>query len=120
MTATTGKPLTPDWRTIGRCVYLYRLYDQDGALLYIGITSNLRRRRSTHRGQSPWFPQVAGYRIQGPFTWRGAEKAERAAILAESPRHNKCIDQAAHARASKIPGASHDKCCVPRRQVVAA
>lgn len=37
---------------------VYRQYDSDGVLLYVGCTDNLDRRTAEHRRNSPWWSQV--------------------------------------------------------------
>lgn len=69
--------------------WVYRLYDADGTLLYIGCTENLEARRIQHTGYQQWWPMVASYRLTGPFETRlAALTAERDAIKAEQPQFN--------------------------------
>ena len=67
---------------------LYRLYAQDGTLLYIGITHSLRNRFASHAQDKPWWSQVAKKTV----TWHGSREevlaAEASAIQAEDPVHN--------------------------------
>jgi hypothetical protein len=69
---------------------LYRFYDTDGQLLYIGISFSAIQRAAQHRDAQPWWSDVARMDIEhlGTTTRRNAEQLERAAIAAESPRHN--------------------------------
>ena len=39
---------------------VYRLYDAERNLLYVGMTSNLKRRLQHHSSQREWWPDVAG------------------------------------------------------------
>lgn len=39
--------------------FVYRVYDWAGRLVYIGMTSDLCRRMSTHRADSFWWPNAA-------------------------------------------------------------
>ncbi|MEU3990137.1 GntR family transcriptional regulator [Streptomyces platensis] len=75
---------------------LYRLYDADGLLLYVGISSNPQRRWWEHaaRYASAWWPLVATRTVEWLDTRDLAAAAERHAIKTESPAHN-----FAHARA---------------------
>lgn len=67
---------------------VYRLYDAAGALLYIGATGNLRQRFQFHRKDKPWWPDVAGKRLDVYDRVAEAKEAERCAILSEDPVHN--------------------------------
>ncbi|MFB7461276.1 GIY-YIG nuclease family protein [Streptomyces sp. NPDC056188] len=68
---------------------LYRLYDDTGQLLYVGITTDTARRwkehRARHRG---WWPQVAERRVAWFLERSHAWHAEREAVWAERPLHN--------------------------------
>lgn len=67
---------------------VYRLYDAAGVLLYIGATVNLRQRFMFHRKDKPWWPDVAGKRLDVYDRAAEAKEAERCAILSEDPLHN--------------------------------
>lgn len=75
---------------------LYRHYDAEGALLYIGISSSLAHRIEAHRRASDWFPLVVSISVQHFDTREALEEAERAAIVAEKPPHNRRVDGAPH------------------------
>lgn len=71
---------------------LYRLYDDEDRLLYIGITKNLEQRWTGHRHaatSSKWWPNVARKAIEWHPTYESADAAETAAIAAEDPLHNR-------------------------------
>lgn len=69
-------------------VALYRHFDLNGELLYIGVTADPARRWQQHREQSAWAPFVA----DGTVHWLGdrdrALVAERQAIARERPLFN--------------------------------
>lgn len=67
---------------------LYRLYDADDQLLYIGITCNKAARWDRHRSRSPWWKLVARKDLTSYPDRSAALTAEREAILAENPIHN--------------------------------
>lgn len=67
---------------------LYRLYDADAALLYVGITHNPKQRWRQHRKTAPWWPQVQHRQVNWFDNRALAAAAEQAAILEELPRHN--------------------------------
>lgn len=65
--------------------YIYRLYDINGGLLYIGSTVNVERRVREHR-RKPWWIRVTDVQIEGPVgDYRQARRREDAAITAECP-----------------------------------
>jgi DNA-binding transcriptional regulator YhcF (GntR family)/predicted GIY-YIG superfamily endonuclease len=67
---------------------LYRLYDADGELLYVGITNKPRHRFGQHRRTKPWWPRVANKEVVWFDSPTDATQAERAAIAAEKPSQN--------------------------------
>jgi predicted GIY-YIG superfamily endonuclease len=73
-------PVAPAW--------LYRFYDGDGAVLYIGITKNLGARFSDHARNSTWWDEARNVTVQWHPDWDAADAAETAAVRAEQPRHN--------------------------------
>lgn len=67
---------------------LYRLFDAEERLLYIGITHNLKERFYQHSTTRPWWSSVANQRIEWLDTRVEAEASERAAIRSERPIWN--------------------------------
>jgi len=68
---------------------LYRAYDADGRLLYIGRTSNLERRVAEHRTDKWWWrPLVVKIRAELSPSEVDAKATELAAIKAEEPVFN--------------------------------
>ncbi|MBZ6290342.1 GIY-YIG nuclease family protein [Streptomyces olivaceus] len=67
---------------------LYRFFDTDGALLYVGITYDIEQRFASHSNSSPWWKDIASERIEWHETRSLALAAESAAIKAERPRYN--------------------------------
>lgn len=68
---------------------LYRLFDAEGRLLYIGIAFNPDSRWAGHAASKSWWLDVAEKRIEWHETRSKAVAAERAAIAAELPLYNK-------------------------------
>lgn len=67
---------------------LYRMFDADGSLLYVGITVHVGGRFDHHRRNKPWWTDVARIELQH-FPDRGSvEDAERDAVVSERPRYN--------------------------------
>lgn len=77
---------------------LYRFYDADGGLLYIGITSVGPNRWLDHEEHRAWWSKVARSVVEHFPDRSGAMAAEAAAIRAERPPHN-----TVHAGVQKAP-----------------
>lgn len=68
--------------------YLYRHFNAAGALLYVGITRNVRIRNNVHNYASPWWSDVSSTTVEELPTRNDALLAEELAIEAERPIHN--------------------------------
>lgn len=76
--------------------YVYRCYDADDRVVYIGCTRNIKTRLATHRRgkggsrASQWLSVcMVRYEVEGPYPSRDAGlEAERRAIQAEQPIFN--------------------------------
>lgn len=67
---------------------LYRFYNADEALLYVGVTNDPVRRWDQHADAKEWWPQVARKTIEWFEGRAEALAAERTAIRSENPIHN--------------------------------
>lgn len=67
---------------------LYRLFGEDGTLLYVGVAVNPRTRWSVHSREKSWWPEVASRSVEWHEDRPAAEAAEAAAIVTEAPRYN--------------------------------
>lgn len=67
---------------------LYRFWDADRHLLYVGITVNPGARWKNHTKDKAWWLDVAHVTIEQHPTRQAVLDAERTAILTERPRHN--------------------------------
>lgn len=67
---------------------LYRFFDADGRLLYVGISDNIRSRWGHHRNHKSWWPDVARATVELFDTWGAAAEAEDLAIKTEDPLYN--------------------------------
>lgn len=83
------QPLHPDLTCdlVTRPVMVYRIFDTAGVLQYIGQTHDLTQRLQTHRDRRV-FPVASWTTVMFPNRETAVE-AERAAIEAECPLHNK-------------------------------
>lgn len=67
---------------------LYRFYDPDEKLLYVGITRNPPSRFRDHESQKIWWRQIARIDVEWHPNRQDALDAEREAIRTEKPLHN--------------------------------
>jgi predicted GIY-YIG superfamily endonuclease len=68
---------------------MYRLYNADGTLLYVGISWSALSRITQHKTDKPWWTTVTRVDITTiPGDRAAAESAERHAIHTEQPLHN--------------------------------
>lgn len=67
---------------------VYRMFDADGRLLYVGMTTCWENRVAGHRNRTPWYAEVADVQFVTYPTRSAALTAERAAIASESPAYN--------------------------------
>jgi prevent-host-death family protein len=69
--------------------FVYRFYDAEHHLLYVGITSShVEARWAGHRKASEWWSQAAYVSLVGCRTWAGARVLELRAIRQENPQYN--------------------------------
>ena len=67
---------------------LYRFFDAEGRLLYVGITFAIGQRWRAHAKEKAWWPQVARKEVEWKPNRYRAWVAEIAAIKAEKPMYN--------------------------------
>lgn len=66
---------------------LYRMFDSQGVLLYVGITISAISRLG-HHSRRTWFREVTQITLEWHPTLTRARAAEDRAIKTEGPRHN--------------------------------
>jgi predicted GIY-YIG superfamily endonuclease len=91
-------PAATEHRYESAATAVYRLSDEDGELLYVGLTNNPERRFAQHAKEKHWWPQVANVETIFYPSRIEAEVAEDWAIFEEKPIYNKTrnIDQHAN------------------------
>jgi transcriptional regulator with XRE-family HTH domain len=67
---------------------LYRFFDADDRLLYVGITDDIHRRWKHHAAVKTWWGDVARQTVEWHDSRPVAEAAERKAISQEKPVYN--------------------------------
>jgi predicted GIY-YIG superfamily endonuclease len=68
---------------------LYRCFDEDGKLLYVGISMSALNRLQQHKDTSIWFENARRIEVEYYRSREYALKAEKEAIKTEKPRFNK-------------------------------
>jgi hypothetical protein len=93
------------WRQLGTAQggaeFLYRFYDADMRLLYVGVTWNPFDRWTFHRRTKPWWESVRSFDLFICASDREAREYETAMIRTLHPIHNKMQNLAWH-RAPRI------------------
>lgn len=77
---TAAVPDRPQW--------LYRLFDSEGRLLYVGVTDDVWRRVGEHERTQEWGDDIVRVKRQRYPGRAAALAAERRAIHIEKPVHN--------------------------------
>jgi predicted GIY-YIG superfamily endonuclease len=72
---------------------VYRHFDADDRLLYVGMSINPLRRLEQHRYRAEWFSRIAKVTIEWFDECFAASEAEIAAIKAEKPEYNVAYSQ---------------------------
>ncbi len=72
---------------------LYRFFDSESRLLYIGRTWNPTVRMSQHQRKQPWWADVAHVAIEQFDSDVSVRQAERRAIVAKRPLHNIALNR---------------------------
>src|SRR5271169_4755187 len=67
---------------------LYRAFDVNETLLYVGVSANPFSRIRTHKSQSRWWKKAVKITLDHFRTKESARRAESLAIKAESPKYN--------------------------------
>jgi predicted GIY-YIG superfamily endonuclease len=88
---------------------LYRMYDKDSYLLYVGISAYLSTRLGAHQASKDWWFEVSTITLEHYIDRNSALQAERDAIAHEHPREN--VARPAHQRLSRT---SIDRKMVPQ------
>lgn len=68
---------------------MYRCFDAEGRLLYVGQTEHPRARLRQHRVSQPWWGEVVDVRVEEHPDRAAALAVEAEAIRCELPVHNK-------------------------------
>jgi GIY-YIG catalytic domain len=72
--------------------YLYRHFEPNGDLLYVGVTLSILGRTGTHLKKAPWKHSIYMIVIEPFETREELLDAERIAILTEFPKYNRVLN----------------------------
>lgn len=82
---------------------LYRHFDHDGNLLYVGISNDAERRFMFHKARrSPWVSRAARMTVEHFPSRKEAELAEWKAVFFEVPEFNKMLVRRDESAAPKM------------------
>ncbi|MEU2724044.1 GIY-YIG nuclease family protein [Streptomyces smyrnaeus] len=73
-------------------IALYRLYDDSGRLLYVGITRDPKARWNAHARDKHWWPEVASKTLEWFETRKSAERIEKIEIEEGKPAYNRTFN----------------------------
>ena len=86
--ALTGLPDHNNSGSPLRGVAVYRFFDVEGDLLYVGVAQSITQRWADHAASKPWFGDVHHMTVVWYSDLATAEAIEREAIPDERPRYN--------------------------------
>lgn len=75
-------------RPLGAHSAVYRIFNAEGELLYVGCTRSMPQRWRCHARTQPWWSEVASWANQWYVTRAEALLIEECAIRTENPRYN--------------------------------
>lgn len=96
---------------------LYRMYDDAGRLLYVGISKHLPARIAAHDAEKPWWSGVASITVEHIDDPIEAIRAEIDAIRSERPVHNVVHSPTARRGRVSGPGTLDERCAALRETV---
>jgi predicted GIY-YIG superfamily endonuclease len=67
---------------------LYRFYNDESELLYVGLSINPGKRFERHKTEKPWWDDIAHIDLEHFDNLDELRAAERTAIQTERPEHN--------------------------------
>jgi len=81
---------------------LYRHWDAEGQLLYVGISLSAVQRLAQHKAGSHWSDSINKVTIEYFENREAAHAAERAAVQSENPLHNIQMKSRAQAKVEEV------------------
>lgn len=81
-------------------VQLYRHFDKDDKLLYVGVSRSADFRLVQHQRESSWGPRIVRMTVEEFDSRVEAVKAERIAITSENPIYNQSRPNSRHGTAN--------------------
>lgn len=85
---TTRRRIAEIQNPADRKHFVYRVFDVNGDLLYVGCSNNPWRRWNEHRTDRPLMTsQAHRFKLAGPYSYHTARRLEREALTTENPRY---------------------------------
>ena len=85
----TTEDIKKEQKRIKNLQFLYRQFDKNDNLLYVGVSLSVIQRLSQHKTCSPWYHKIAKITVETFNSRKEVLAAEKKAILEEHPRYNK-------------------------------
>ena len=108
---------------------VYRFFDRDKVLLYVGCSINPFTRWTVHLVHSPWVKDITTMTVEWYPNWITGARAEMTAIVNEHPKYNKLVFDPTNVGAETLrktnavprgDGVSCPKCHKPKERRSAA
>ena len=97
--------------------YLYKMYNNDDQLLYVGITNNVDQRFTAHASTKSWWKDVDNINLKIYQDRESAILSERMTIISEHPKYNELVTKKPYAASpEKRYPPSHSK--LPKSEVL--
>lgn len=101
---------------------LYRLFDETGSLLYVGITKDLHLRWDYHAEDKFWWHLVTRIEVVWHKSREAADSAEREAIRDKGPIYNRTLnkEKIPLPEGARLPDPFLDSCAESLREGIAS
>lgn len=110
-------PANDNGPPVGERTALYRHWDEEGNLLYIGISLSAVARLSEHMANSSWAPDITKVTVEYYGNRRAALEAEQRAIETEAPAYNVVYNRPCRPQSSDGPNDFPDRVYKRKRQI---
>lgn len=74
--------------------YVYRFFDKNDKLLWVGCSSDVKRRIEEHKRIRPWMHETVRVTTEPYETYEDGRSAEARAVEAEKPKYNRFLKKA--------------------------
>ena len=84
--------------------HLYRHFDKEGTLLYVGVSLSAVKRLGEHKQNARWFDLISRIEMEPFETRKEVLEAERIAILTENPKYNLRVPVISEVKVNTLKG----------------